>query len=277
MNHELLEYLSQAYTPEYIDTVDIVSQALVDMGVETHIDAITLQLPSASNYEPTDFSNEVVALIRRTAIDTVTELGILVDEEIPNTLLAHIVKWAGTFDSSDDDESLLAILDNETDDKEVLMQFLSIGTGVPVDEWVEHTVGFTPEQITNLHAMITGWLVATTNDATVPLEASTEAHIARYGDIDPMGMITRMYHDGVPQGVSIESLLNVYSNHVAGLESFDDQVRTLLAMHIYSNEPRDTIHVETMESVRGFVVDDGPDVEMRVRRIVDETLTGMTW
>lgn len=282
MDDILLNYMAQVYTPEYIENLELLFQSLDAMQVTTHTDAIQLHLPVADQYEPSDFCNEVVLLVRGTAVNVLEELGLSVSEDITNDRLATVVRWVGEFDSSEDDEMLLGILDNETDDKEVFMQFIGHYTATQPDEWVEYLHGISPEQISNMHTLITGWIQANNQDleevtTETDVEASVESRVVTYAVTDPTGMVERMTHDGVPMGVSIEALLNVYTDHVLGIEDLDTQIHTLLAMHLYSGESRDTLHTEVLESVRGFVDDVDVRTEMRVKRIIDETISGMEW
>lgn len=282
---ELTDFLRQTYTPEYIDALHVLRTALERLGVQAHEDAIAVMLPTAHNYEPMDFGAAVVDAIRDAAFTALSTMGIIATEDISNSLLGILVTFVADFQSTDDDETIKGYLENETDPKEALVQILELVTTVPVDDWVINIEELTQEQFDNMYTLVSGWITAKEDieevdgeDPTeVPLEASVEALVTSYLPRDSSGMVEAMRSAMVPVGTGIESLLNLYDKHVESLESLDDQVRALVAMHLYSGESRESLFVETMESVRGFVLEDNLRTEMRVKRIVDESIKGLDW
>lgn len=281
MNEYTLEYLSQVFTPEYIDSLSILNDNLVSMGVSTHEEAIDILMPVSDSYEPSDLAQEVSNAIRGAAMETLSTVGILVSDEIPNPLLGTLIGFVGTFESSEDDEVILGYLENETDPKEAFMQILGLRTAVPADDWLEHLHGLTDDQLSNMYTLVQSWVESTESREQVLSNGDIDPAMATlhalYSKRDDTGMMERIRNDSVQPGASIESLLNLYGDHVASIEDLDTKVRSLVAIHVYSGEAYDHMYVETMESVRGFVLDDGVDTEMRVKRIVDEAINGMSW
>lgn len=276
MDDVILETLRSVYTPEHLDTVLLLANSIHDAGDRLFTETISHVAGQIDQYEPLDLADLVVSHLRGVAVGFLGELEIQVSDEIPLDTLAKLVDVFHKFDSSEDNEDILNIIEVESDPKEVLMQIIILRSDLKEEDLFEHLYDPSEDQIRLIYDLVIQWsqTVDVVDDA--PIETDVDLIQVARGILGDRTHVDQAIQEGMPTGVGIEAMLNVYGDSMVGL-SLETLIPNLAGLHILAgNNPTDIVE-EVLESARGYTVDDDLSWEQSVRKLTVESLGDLVW
>lgn len=277
MDAIVLETMQSTYTPEYIDSILMLENVIVNAGDKRFEEAVTLIAAQVSNHEALDISDTVVNHLIDISIGFLEELEIEVNPDIPLDVLSKTIDALVKFDSSEDDEDILNILEVESDPKEVLIQLLLIKTDLDETTLFENVYNVSENQIRNLHDLVTSWLDdKDESDVDTYDEIDILSTVQSYLDMEDATLAKQAIDDEMPMGVGIESMLNRYGDYMLNM-SLESVVTNLVGLHIMAGDNKDNIVEEVLESARCYTLDDDMTFEMNVRKQTNKLIGNLKW
>lgn len=277
MDAIVLETMQSTYTPEYIDSILMLENVIVNAGDKRFEEAVTLIAAQVSNHEALDISDTVVNHLIDVSIGFLEELEIEVNPDIPLDVLSKTIDALVKFDSSEDDEDILNILEVESDPKEVLIQLLLIKTDLDETTLFENVYNVSENQIRNLHDLVTSWLDdKDESDVDTYDEIDILSTVQSYLDMEDATLAKQAIDDEMPMGVGIESMLNRYGDYMLNM-SLESVVTNLVGLHIMAGDNKDNIVEEVLESARCYTLDDDMTFEMNVRKQTNKLIGNLKW
>ena len=277
MDAIVLETMQSAYTPEYIDSILILENVIKEAGDERFEESVSLIAAQVNNHEALDISDAVVNHLIDVSINFLNELEIEVNPDIPLDVLSKVIEALVKFDTSEDDEEILNILEVESDPKEVLIQILTLKTNLDETTLFESIYDVSEKQIHNLHELVSEWLDDNSEpDTDTYDEIDILSTVQSYLDAEDAELAQQAIDDEMPMGVGIESMLNRYGDYMLNM-SLESVVTNLVGLHIMAGDNKETIVEEVLESARGYTLDDDLTFEMNVRKKTNALIGNLKW
>lgn len=234
-NETIVVLLYGVSSDELISQYCSINKHLMDYGFSNHADVLEMLLVSyeADEIEQHELALEVDDVLREACRICLLECGVTYDDEITLSMLDTLLMTVVGFDTTEDPQAIIDLLEPAEDDLDGLLIYLAERTGYSYDDW--------SPLIETVEFGVLERMILTCNDELdeelEDADVMTVTLDSRKDKLQKSGLIKNILSDSLPVDVKI-SMECLFLNNTGHLESLpiEESVQHLWTFSCLSNE-----------------------------------------
>lgn len=237
----LKDFLNARTSPEAIDTMLALDDALTRAGFDTHHDEIDYLITRESFEDPESVVPSIDIILRVAADTVLAGWQVEVEGNIPLPMLADLVDALTGFDIADDAEAISAILEDSISGPDALAEILELRTQYIAEQWMPHLLYVNDSLIVEMTRILIQFQETQSIDTSALPEVMDRVN--RYTtQLDNASTLVAMEH-GLPLGLSMENLYKRFHEDIAA-KPIDQAVKELTALTLISGVSNEALFDE---------------------------------